>query len=115
MCSGQSLCGDVEVSSSSAAAAAAAAGGKEEDDEEEKRGEQKEGEEEEEEKEEEDEIIVIFANRCGVEGNAVYAGTSAVLGVRSGVITVYGLLGRGQEGLLVADTSGPGSARLVYR
>ncbi|KAK7751659.1 hypothetical protein SLS62_006319 [Diatrype stigma] len=34
--------------------------------------------------ESEDEIIVIFANRTGVEAEAVYAGTSTVIGIKNG-------------------------------
>lgn len=47
----------------------------------------------------EDEIIVIFCNRCGIEDDAVYAGTSAVVGVKHGEVSVYGLLGRGAKEL----------------
>ncbi|KAI1824630.1 carbon-nitrogen hydrolase [Xylaria intraflava] len=63
----------------------------------------------------EEEIIVIFANRTGVEDDAVYAGTSAVLGIQNGEVTVYGLLGRGERKLLVVDTEKSGVAKLVYR
>ncbi|KAI0002309.1 carbon-nitrogen hydrolase [Xylariaceae sp. FL0662B] len=52
-----------------------------------------------------EEIIVILANRTGVEGDAVYAGTSTVLGIKNGEVSVYGLLGRGEKELLVVDTS----------
>lgn len=41
-----------------------------------------------------EEIIVVFCNRTGIEGNAVYAGTSAVVGIQEGEVKVYGLLGR---------------------
>jgi len=51
------------------------------------------------------EVIVVLANRCGVEENAVYAGTSAVLGIMAGEVRVYGILGRGEKELLVVDTS----------
>lgn len=47
----------------------------------------------------EDEIIVVFCNRCGIEDDAVYAGTSAVVGVKHGEVSVYGLLGRGVKEL----------------
>lgn len=53
----------------------------------------------------EDEIIVVFANRTGLEDDATYAGTSAVLGIRGGEVRVYGVLGRGERELLVIDTS----------
>jgi hypothetical protein len=65
--------------------------------------------------EQEDEIIVIFANRCGLEGDATYAGTSAVIGIQNGVVCVYGLLGRGVQELLVVDTDGPPFAKLADR
>lgn len=63
----------------------------------------------------EQEIIVVFANRCGVEGDTVYAGTSAVLGVQNGEVSVYGLLGRGSKELLVVNTDMPPFAKLVSR
>ncbi|KAI1856100.1 hypothetical protein JX265_011815 [Neoarthrinium moseri] len=62
-----------------------------------------------------DEIIVIFANRSGSEDEVLYAGTSAVLGIQNGEVTVYGLLGRGENALLVVDTDQTGFAKLVYR
>lgn len=65
--------------------------------------------------ENDDEIIVIFANRTGVEDEVVYAGTSAVVGVRRGEVSVYGILGRGEKELLVVDTSLPPFAKLLYR
>jgi hypothetical protein len=61
----------------------------------------------------EDEIIVVFANRCGAEGNAVYAGTSAVLGIQGGEVKVYGILGRGEKELLMVDTSKRPQAKLM--
>ncbi|KAB5575665.1 carbon-nitrogen hydrolase [Coniochaeta sp. 2T2.1] len=62
-----------------------------------------------------DEIIVVFANRCGVEGDVVYAGTSAVLGVQGGEVSVYGLLGRGSKELLIVNTDMPPFAKLISR
>lgn len=59
------------------------------------------------------EIIVVLANRCGTEGHATYAGTSAVLGIKDGEIGVYGILGRGVEELLVVDTDEPPKATIV--
>lgn len=61
----------------------------------------------------EEEIIVVFANRSGTEGLAVYAGTSAVLGVQDGEVRVYGILGRGERELLVVDTSKRPAAHLI--
>lgn len=65
--------------------------------------------------ENEDEIIVIFANRCGIEDDVVYAGTSAVIGVKNGEVSVYGLLGRGVKELLIVNTDLPPFAKLVNR
>jgi hypothetical protein len=61
------------------------------------------------------EVIVVFANRCGIEGEATYAGTSAVVGIQSGEIWVYGIMGRGETGLLVVDTESEPYARLSYQ
>lgn len=62
----------------------------------------------------EQEIIVVFANRSGVEDDAVYAGTSCVLGIQSGEVKLYGVLGRGEKELLVVDTSRRPQAKLVH-
>ena len=59
------------------------------------------------------EIIVVFANRTGIEEEAVYAGTSAVLGIQAGEVKVYGILGRGEKELLVVDTNKRPQAKLV--
>jgi hypothetical protein len=59
------------------------------------------------------EIIVVFANRTGIEDDAVYAGTSAVLGIHDGEVKVYGILGRGEKELLVVDTNKRPQAKLV--
>jgi hypothetical protein len=63
--------------------------------------------------EQEGEIIVVLANRCGSEDEAVYAGTSAVLGIEGGEVKVYGVLGCGENELLVVDTSEEPQAKLV--
>ncbi|OBT99222.1 Carbon-nitrogen hydrolase [Pseudogymnoascus verrucosus] len=63
--------------------------------------------------EDDGEIIIVLANRTGVEGDAVYAGTSAVLGIQSGEVKLYGVLGRGERELLVVDTSNRPQAKLV--
>ncbi|KAI0443576.1 carbon-nitrogen hydrolase [Xylaria telfairii] len=62
-----------------------------------------------------EEVIVIFCNRTGIESDAVYAGTSAVIGVKDGEVNVYGILGRGEKDLLVVDTEKPPYAKVVYR
>lgn len=59
------------------------------------------------------EIIVVLANRCGTEDDAVYAGTSAVLGIHEGEVKVYGILGCGEKELLVVDTNDPPQVKLV--
>ncbi|KFY46411.1 hypothetical protein V494_00454 [Pseudogymnoascus sp. VKM F-4513 (FW-928)] len=64
-------------------------------------------------REEEGEIIVVLANRTGVEGDAVYAGTSTVLGIEGGEVRLYGVLGRGVEELLVVDTAKGPLGKLV--
>ena len=61
----------------------------------------------------EGEIICVFANRSGTEGEAVYAGTSAVLGIHAGEVKVYGILGRGEKELLVVDTNKRPQAKLI--
>lgn len=66
-------------------------------------------------KERRDEIIFVFCNRCGREDKVVYAGTSAVIGIKEGEVNVYGLLGRGVKDLLVVDTDVAPFAKLVNR
>jgi len=60
-----------------------------------------------------DEIIFVFCNRTGTEYDATYTGTSAVLGVKLGEVFVYGVLGRGETGLLIVDTSQPPRMKLT--
>ncbi|KUI56812.1 Protein N-terminal amidase [Cytospora mali] len=64
--------------------------------------------------EDDEEVIVVFCNRTGSEDDAVYAGTSAVVGIKEGEVHVYGLLGRGSKEVLVVDTQQP-IAKLVHR
>jgi hypothetical protein len=59
------------------------------------------------------EIIVVICNRCGVEDESVYAGTSCVLGIDGGEVKLYGILGRGEKELLVVDTDTAPYAKLV--
>ena len=59
------------------------------------------------------EIIVIMCNRTGSEEEAVYAGTSCVLGIHLGEVKVYGILGRGEKELLVVDTNKRPQAKLI--
>ncbi|KAB5545517.1 hypothetical protein GE09DRAFT_211311 [Coniochaeta sp. 2T2.1] len=61
----------------------------------------------------EKEIIVVFCNRCGQEDEALYAGTSAIIGIKGGEVNVYALAGRGTKEFLMADTNNPPFAKLV--
>ncbi|KAG9246244.1 carbon-nitrogen hydrolase [Calycina marina] len=61
----------------------------------------------------EGEIIVVMANRIGVEEEAVYAGTSTIIGIQGGEVKVYGILGRGEKELLVVDTKKRPQAKLI--
>ena len=63
----------------------------------------------------EEEVIVVFANRTGIEGDTMYVGTSAVIGIQAGVVNVYGILGRGSKELLVVDTEEPPIAQLAFQ
>lgn len=63
--------------------------------------------------ESDEEVIVVFANRCGTEGETLYAGTSAVIGIRGGEVNIYGLLGRCEKNLLVVDTNQAPIAKLM--
>ncbi len=58
------------------------------------------------------ETIIVFGNRCGAEGDATYVGTSTVIGIKSGEISLYGILGRDEESLLVVDTDALPYAKL---
>lgn len=61
------------------------------------------------------ETIVVFCNRTGIEDDAVYTGTSTVVGIKNNEVSVYGILGRGTEELLVVDTADPPVNKIVYR
>lgn len=62
-----------------------------------------------------EEIIIVFCNRTGIEEDTVYAGTSAVIGIKQGEVSVYGLLGRCEKGLLIVDTDSPPLGKLIMR
>ena len=51
----------------------------------------------------ESEVIAAFGNRCGEEG-VRYAGSSWVGKVGNGVVKICEIMGRAQEGVIVADT-----------
>lgn len=61
----------------------------------------------------EEEVIVVFCNRTGAEDEAVYTGTSTVIGIKRGEVFVYGILGRGVNDLLIVDTSHPPMSKLT--
>lgn len=65
--------------------------------------------------ESDEELIVVFCNRCGMEDDVLYAGTSAVIGIKNGEVSVYGLLGRGSKELLIVNTDAPPFGKLVNR
>ena len=48
--------------------------------------------------------VVVLANKCGVEESAVYTVTSVIPRVGHGQVDVLGILGKDEDGLLVADT-----------
>jgi protein N-terminal amidase len=58
-------------------------------------------------KDDDREALVVACNRSGSERGVYYAGTSSVIGLQSGVVRCYGVLGRGVEDLLVVDTQAP--------
>lgn len=62
-----------------------------------------------------EEIIVVFSNRCGMEDDTVYAGSSAVIGIKNGEVNVYGILSRCEKSLLVVDTDSKPLGKLVNR
>lgn len=50
-------------------------------------------------------VILVMGNRCGVEHDTIYAGTSTVLRMSGEKIELWGILGKGQESCLVVDTA----------
>lgn len=51
------------------------------------------------------EVLVVMVNRCGVEEPSVrYVGTTWVGRVGRDKVEVWGLMGKGEEGVLVVDT-----------
>jgi len=52
-------------------------------------------------------IAVVCANRCGIEGNACYAGTSSVFVVEKGKVSIYDVLGKLEEKCMVVDLTRP--------
>lgn len=58
---------------------------------------------------------MVFCNRTGTEDDVVYAGTSAVIGIKEGEVNVYGILGRGEKSLLIVDTENSPIGKLINR
>lgn len=56
------------------------------------------------------EAIFVACNRTGTERDAVFAGSSSVIGLSRGSAQMYGSLGRGTEDLLVCDVPSGGKA-----
>lgn len=56
------------------------------------------------------EAIFVACNRTGTERDAVFAGSSSVIGLGRGGAKLYGSLGRGTEDLLVCDVPSGGRA-----
>jgi protein N-terminal amidase len=52
-------------------------------------------------------IVVVCANRCGIEGNACFAGTSAVFVVEAGKVSIFDVLGKLEEKCMVVDLARP--------
>ncbi|KAF2012649.1 carbon-nitrogen hydrolase [Aaosphaeria arxii CBS 175.79] len=48
-------------------------------------------------------VYVILANRCGMEKAVCYAGSSTVLKIENGVVSMYETLGKSEEKCLVVD------------
>lgn len=65
--------------------------------------------------ESERETIVVLANRTGREADATYVGSSCVLGIQAGEVKLYGILGRGDQELLVVDTESVPFAKLQFQ
>ncbi|KAI6402590.1 hypothetical protein MCOR20_007644, partial [Pyricularia oryzae] len=61
------------------------------------------------------EIIFVFANRCGIKRDILYAGTNTVMGIQNGEVNIYGILGRGTKHFFVINTDNAPFAKLVRR
>jgi len=59
--------------------------------------------------------ILIMANRCGIEGEVCYAGTSTVMRVGRGKIGLWGICGKGEEICLVINTDNVSIEMLSFR
>lgn len=50
-------------------------------------------------------VYVVLANRCGVEKGACYAGSSTVMKIEDGMVSLYETAGKSEEKLLLVDLS----------
>lgn len=50
-------------------------------------------------------VFVVMANRCGVEKGVCYAGSSTVIKIQGGVVSLFETCGKSEEKCLVVDTS----------
>jgi len=48
-------------------------------------------------------VFIVFANRCGMEGSACFAGTSSILCFREGRGYIYNVIGKWDEQCMVVD------------
>jgi protein N-terminal amidase len=48
-------------------------------------------------------VFIVFANRCGIENAACYAGTSALICFKDGKGYIYEMLGKWEEKCMVID------------
>jgi protein N-terminal amidase len=58
-------------------------------------------------------VFLVFANRCGIEGSACYAGTSSILCFRDGRGYIYDILGKWDEQCMVVDLQKVGAPPLL--
>jgi protein N-terminal amidase len=52
-------------------------------------------------------VVLVMANRCGVEGDACYVGSSLVARIGCGKVEVWEVLGQGVTGAVIVDTDNP--------
>ncbi|OCK76139.1 carbon-nitrogen hydrolase [Lepidopterella palustris CBS 459.81] len=50
-------------------------------------------------------LFVVFANRCGHEGEVYYSGSSTIMKIDKGGVWLYQSLGRDEERCLIVDTA----------
>ncbi|KAF2024930.1 carbon-nitrogen hydrolase [Setomelanomma holmii] len=48
-------------------------------------------------------VYVVLANRCGMEKGVCYAGSSTVIKIQAGVVSLFGTCGKSEEKCLVMD------------